>query len=160
MSMNEYVTKFTQLSHYALHEVDTDEKKWECFLNGLNDGLAYALEARDFENFQGIVNRAPVLENHRGVMERKRKLVHQHQPSCSSRPRLTTSSAGPVFHPAQPQFQPRPHTAGQGFSTPQRQVIQCPNNLQTPAAGTQSVQRTQATQGPQQADHRCYNCGK
>jgi hypothetical protein len=45
MSMNEYITKFTQLSRYALHAVDTDEKKNECFLNGLNDGLAYALEA-------------------------------------------------------------------------------------------------------------------
>jgi hypothetical protein len=51
MSVNEYVTKFTQLSHYALHEVDTDEKKHECFLNDLNDELEYALEARDFENF-------------------------------------------------------------------------------------------------------------
>jgi hypothetical protein len=37
MSVNEYVTKFTQLSRYAPHEVDTDEKKQECFLNGLND---------------------------------------------------------------------------------------------------------------------------
>jgi hypothetical protein len=27
MSVNEYVTKFTQLSRYALHEVDNDEKK-------------------------------------------------------------------------------------------------------------------------------------
>jgi hypothetical protein len=45
MSVNEYVTKFTQLSQYAPHEVNTDEKKQECFLNGLNDGLAYALEA-------------------------------------------------------------------------------------------------------------------
>jgi hypothetical protein len=51
MSVNEYVTKFIQLSRYALHEVNTDEKKQECFLNGLNDELAYALEARDFENF-------------------------------------------------------------------------------------------------------------
>jgi hypothetical protein len=51
MSVNEYVTKFTQLSRYAPHEVDTDEKKQECFLTGLNDGLAYALEVRDFENF-------------------------------------------------------------------------------------------------------------
>jgi hypothetical protein len=76
MSVNKYVTKFTQLSHYALHEVDTDEKKQEYFLNGLNDGLAYALGARDFENFQGMVNKALVLENHRGVIERKRKLVH------------------------------------------------------------------------------------
>jgi hypothetical protein len=58
MSMNEYVPKFTQLLHYALHEVNTDEKKQVHFLNGLNDGLAYALEARDFENFQGIVNKA------------------------------------------------------------------------------------------------------
>jgi hypothetical protein len=40
MFVNEYITKFTQLSHYAPHEVDTDEKKQECFLNGLNDGLA------------------------------------------------------------------------------------------------------------------------
>jgi hypothetical protein len=26
MSVNEYIAKFTQLSHYALHEVDTIEK--------------------------------------------------------------------------------------------------------------------------------------
>jgi hypothetical protein len=51
MSVNEYVTKFTQLSYYAPHEVDTNKKKHECFLNDLNDGLAYNLEARDFENF-------------------------------------------------------------------------------------------------------------
>jgi hypothetical protein len=44
-SVNEYVTKFTQLSRYTPHEVDTNEKKHECFLNGLNDGLSYALEA-------------------------------------------------------------------------------------------------------------------
>jgi hypothetical protein len=88
MSVNEYVTKFTQLSCYAPHEVDTDEKKHECFFNGLNDGLAYALDARDFENFQEMVIKALVLENHKGVMEHKHKLVRQHQPSSSSKPRL------------------------------------------------------------------------
>jgi hypothetical protein len=31
MSVNEYVTKFTQLSRYAHHEVDTNEKKLEYF---------------------------------------------------------------------------------------------------------------------------------
>jgi hypothetical protein len=45
MSVNEYIAKFTQLSRYAPHEVDTDEKKQEYFLNGLNDGLSYDLEA-------------------------------------------------------------------------------------------------------------------
>jgi hypothetical protein len=44
-------------------------------MNGLNDGLAYALEAQDYENFEGMVNKALVLENHRGVMEPK--LMHQ-----------------------------------------------------------------------------------
>jgi hypothetical protein len=111
MSVNEYVTKFTQLSRYAPHEVDTDEKKQECFLNGLNDGLAL------------------MLENCRGVMEHKHKLMHQHQSGSSSRPRVATFLAGPVFCPAQPQFQPKPQAARQGFSTPQRQVIQHPNNL-------------------------------
>jgi hypothetical protein len=94
MSVNEYVTKFTQLSRYAPHEVNTNEKKQECFLNGLN-----ALEARDFENFQGMVNKALVLENHRGVIERKRKLVHQDQLGSSSRPHVVTSSARHVFCP-------------------------------------------------------------
>jgi hypothetical protein len=90
MPVNKYITKFTQLSCYALHEVDTDEKKQECFLNGLNDGLADALEAQDFENIQGMVNKALVLENHRGVMECKHKLVRQHQLGSSARPRVAT----------------------------------------------------------------------
>jgi hypothetical protein len=129
MYMNEYVIKFTQLSHYALNKVDTDEKKQDCFLNGLNDGLAYALEAWDFENFQGMVNKSPVLKNHRGLLECKHKLVHQHQPGSSSRPYVATPSAGPMFHAAQPQFQLRPQSAGQPFSTLQHQVIQRPNNF-------------------------------
>jgi hypothetical protein len=81
--------------------VDTVEKKHECFLNGLNDGLAYALEAWDFENFQGMVNKALMLENRTGVMERKHKLVRQYQSCSSSRPQVVTSSAGPVFHHVQ-----------------------------------------------------------
>jgi hypothetical protein len=49
--VNEYITKFTQLPHYAPNEGDTNEKKHACFLNGLNDGLAYDMEVQDFENF-------------------------------------------------------------------------------------------------------------
>jgi hypothetical protein len=102
MSVNKYVTKFTQLSHYAPNEVDTDEKKQDCFLNGLNDGLAYALEDRDFENFQGMLNKALVLENRRDVMECNHKLVHRHQPGSSSRTCVGPPLAGPVFHLVQP----------------------------------------------------------
>jgi hypothetical protein len=74
MSMNEYVTRFTQLSHYAPNDIDTDEKKQARFLNRLNDGLAYVLEACDFNNFQDMVYKALVLKNRKGTMERKRKM--------------------------------------------------------------------------------------
>jgi hypothetical protein len=74
MTVSEYVTRFTQLSRYAPDNVDTNKKKQDCFLNGLNDGLAYALEAHDFVNFQDMVDKAQVLENQRGIMERKRKM--------------------------------------------------------------------------------------
>jgi hypothetical protein len=73
MTVSEYVTHFTQLSCYAPNDVDTDEKKQECFLNGLDGGLAYASEARDFENIQTMVDKALVLENRRGILSSKRK---------------------------------------------------------------------------------------
>jgi hypothetical protein len=41
--VSEYVTHFTQLSCYAPNDVDTDEKKQDCFPNVLNDGLASRL---------------------------------------------------------------------------------------------------------------------
>jgi hypothetical protein len=79
MMVSEYVTCLTQLSRYAPSDVDTNEKKKECFLNGLDDGLAYALVARDFENFQTMVDKALVLENRRGILSSKRKQEHQTQ---------------------------------------------------------------------------------
>jgi hypothetical protein len=75
MMVREYVTRFIQLSRYAPNDVDTDEKKQECFLNG----LAYALEARDFKNFWTTVDKALVLKNRRGILSSKRKNEHQSQ---------------------------------------------------------------------------------
>jgi hypothetical protein len=51
-----------------------------------------------------MVNKALVLENHRGMMKHKHKLVRQHQPGSSSRPRIAMALARPVFRPAQPLF--------------------------------------------------------
>jgi hypothetical protein len=73
MTVSEYATRFMQLSRYTPNDVDTNEKKQECFLNRLADGLAYALEARDFENFQAMIDKALVLENRRGILSSKRK---------------------------------------------------------------------------------------
>jgi hypothetical protein len=76
-------------------------KRNKIFLNGLNDGLAYTLEAHDFENFHDMVNKALVLENCRGAMEQKRKQERRHQASSNSRLWIGSSSACPMFHPVQ-----------------------------------------------------------
>jgi hypothetical protein len=73
MMVSEYVTCFMQLSRHAPNNVDTDEKKRECFLNGLDVGLAYALEAHDSENFQTMVDNALVLKNRGGILSSKCK---------------------------------------------------------------------------------------
>jgi hypothetical protein len=97
MSVSEYVTHFTQLSRYAPDNVDTNEKKQDWFLNGLNDGLKYALEARVFINFQDMMDKALVLKtegelwNERercSALDRKEAtlgsmLVHHHEDLCS-----------------------------------------------------------------------------
>jgi hypothetical protein len=162
MTVSEYFTQFTQLSRYAPNDVDTDEKKQDCFLNGLNDGLAYNLEARDFENFQAMVNKALVLENRRGILECKRKQERQSQHSTNSMRCIGSSSAGPIFRPMQQNVQPMLQPTGQGFVTPQRQMICCPNGYQTPNTGNQSVQWTPANQNVIQTppNKKCNNCGQ
>jgi hypothetical protein len=72
--------------------VDTDEKKQDWFLNGLNDGLAYALKARDFINFQDMVDKALVLENQRGIMEWKRKMQRTRPQGSNTRIHVGSSS--------------------------------------------------------------------
>jgi hypothetical protein len=101
-----------------------------------------------------------MLWRHETLRTSKGKLVRQHQPGSSSRPCVAMSSAKPMFCPAQPLFQLKPHAAGQGYSTPQHQVIQHPNNFQTPATGNQSVQRTHVTQNPLQGERKCYAYGE
>jgi hypothetical protein len=70
MTVSEYVTHFMQL-HYAPNDVNTEEKKQECFLNGMNDALAYAFEGCDFKNLQTMIDKALVLENRRGILTSK-----------------------------------------------------------------------------------------
>jgi hypothetical protein len=51
MSVSEYCDRFTQLSCYAPEEVDTDDKRQECFLEGLIGPLNYQLQIHSFPNF-------------------------------------------------------------------------------------------------------------
>jgi hypothetical protein len=97
MTVSEYVTRFTQLSCYAPNNADTNEKKQDWVLNGMNDGLAYALEARDFINFQDMVDKDLVLENQSGIMERKRNMQRTGSQGGNTRFHVGSSSQGPIF---------------------------------------------------------------
>jgi hypothetical protein len=41
MTVNEYLNSFIQLSRYASDDINTDEKKHDMFLNGLNDDIQF-----------------------------------------------------------------------------------------------------------------------
>jgi hypothetical protein len=78
MSVSDYCDRFTQLSRYALEEVDTDEKRQEHFLEGLIVPLNYQLQSHSFPNFQTLLNKAIGLESKRNeLLDHKRKYQGQ-----------------------------------------------------------------------------------
>jgi hypothetical protein len=76
MTVNEYLNSFIQLSRYALDDIDTDEKKQDMFLNGLNDDIQFQLLNTDYADFQHMVGKAIFIENKIKEMEKdgKRKV--------------------------------------------------------------------------------------
>jgi hypothetical protein len=163
-TVSEYVTHFVQLSLYAPNDVDTNEKKQECFLIGLDDGLVYALEARDFENFHTMIDKTLVVKNRIGILSSKHKQERQTQQSTNSRPHvnINSSPAMPIFHPIPQSSQQMPQLAGQGFVTPQQQMILWPNLFQSLSTRNQSAQGTPTTMiaTSNKVNITCFNCGQ
>jgi hypothetical protein len=76
MTVNDYINSFIQLSRYAPDDINTDEKKQDIFLNGLNDDIQFQLLNIDYVDFQHMVDKAIVIENKIKEMENdgKRKV--------------------------------------------------------------------------------------
>jgi hypothetical protein len=80
------------LSRCAPDDINTDEKKEDVFLNGLNDDIQFQLLNTDYANFQHMVDKAIVVENKIREMEKdgKRKVPFSGQSSGSNvRPRFS-----------------------------------------------------------------------
>src|SRR5436190_19896506 len=60
-TVREYVQKFNELACYAPNQVDSDEKKRECFLEGMSPKLRSRL-GRRFEDFNQMVHDAIAME--------------------------------------------------------------------------------------------------
>jgi hypothetical protein len=92
MTVNEYLNSFIQLSRYAPDDINTDEKKQDVFLNGLNDDIQFQVLNTDYADFQHMVDKAIVIENKIKEMEKdgKRKVSFSVQSSGSNvRPRFS-----------------------------------------------------------------------
>jgi hypothetical protein len=70
MTVNEYLNSFIQLSRYAPDDINTDAKKHDMFLNGLNDDIQFQLLNTDYADFQHVVDKAIVIENKIKEMEK------------------------------------------------------------------------------------------
>ena len=76
-TVKEYIAEFSDLARYASEGVDTDAKRRERFLDGLNEGLAIQLSVVHITDFQSLVDKAIILEAKQEQAEnRKRKYNH------------------------------------------------------------------------------------
>jgi hypothetical protein len=92
MTVNEYLNTFIQLSRYATEDINTDEKKQDMFLEGLNDDIQFQLLNNDYVDFQHMIDKATVIESKLKEMEKdgKRKMPFPRQSSGSNvRPRFS-----------------------------------------------------------------------
>jgi hypothetical protein len=62
-SVSEYIDEFTNLSRYAPDDIDTDAKRKEKFLEGLNDELSIPLSVAYTPTFQSLLDQAITLES-------------------------------------------------------------------------------------------------
>jgi hypothetical protein len=102
MTVNEYLNSFIQLSRYTTEDINTDEKKQDMFLEGLNDDIQLQLLNTDCADFQHMVDKAIVIESKLKEMEKdgKRKMSFPGQFSGSNI-RLHFSQPNQFFKPSQ-----------------------------------------------------------
>jgi hypothetical protein len=129
MMVNEYLNSFIQLSRYATKEINTDEKKQNMFLKGLNDDIQFQLLNTDYADFQHMVDKAIVIESKLKEMEKngKRKMSFPEQ-SCGSNVRPRSSQPNQFFKPSQIPMQ---------MQRPQFRMHQPQYQMQRPSAPLQ-----------------------
>src|SRR3954466_10598905 len=86
LSVAEYIEEFNNLARYAPDEVDTDAKRKEKFLEGLNDELNLQLDVAYVPTYQSLCDKATILENKMNQVEnRKRKHKLKNHPGSSKK---------------------------------------------------------------------------
>jgi len=58
LNVMEYATRFNELSHFAPHQVDTEERRMDHFEQGLRGDIRAMIAGQTFANFQEMYQRA------------------------------------------------------------------------------------------------------
>jgi hypothetical protein len=74
--VSEYIDEFTNLSRYMPDDIDTDAKRKEKFLEGLNEELLIPLSVAYTPTFQALLDQAIILENKMKQSESKKRKHH------------------------------------------------------------------------------------
>jgi hypothetical protein len=81
MTVTEYKDKFIQLSMYTPRSTESDKKKRERFLEGLNEDLQSILSLHEYSSLQDVINKAIELESKlQEIISKRRKMnfLEQH----------------------------------------------------------------------------------
>jgi hypothetical protein len=85
MTVTEYRDKFIQLSLYAPRSAESDKKKREHFIKGLNEDLQSLLSLHEYSSLQDVINKAIGLESKlQEIMSKKRKREYPGQANNNS----------------------------------------------------------------------------
>jgi hypothetical protein len=97
MSVTEYLDKFTTWGRYAPNDIDTDEKKRERFMNGLQEDLQPYLVAVPYDDLESLVDAAIMVEdkNKAARESRKRRMMNQGGPSNQRSRSMPPSRSAP-----------------------------------------------------------------
>src|SRR6266540_1415289 len=100
MSVREYLTRWTQLSRYSPYDVSSDDRKQECFRQGLKPELRHSVSNVDYESFQKMVDKTFVMEKEQKSLEedRKRSMMAQRN-APNVRPRFYPPPQAPSYRP-------------------------------------------------------------
>jgi hypothetical protein len=97
MSVTEYLNKFTTWGRYAPNDIDTDEKKKEHFLNGLQEELQTYLVVVPYSDLEAMVDAAIMVEDKKKAAResRKRRMMSQGGPNSQRSRSMPPSRPAP-----------------------------------------------------------------
>src|SRR3954467_6138457 len=75
-SVAEYIEEFNNLALYAPDEVDTDAKRKEKFLEGMNDEMCMHLSVAYVPTYQSLCDKATILESKMKQVENRKRKHH------------------------------------------------------------------------------------